>query len=52
MTTPDKYMMTALTMSTMFVIFNIVAVLSGSATIYYSQIEQYIFDSLAIFGLS
>jgi hypothetical protein len=52
MTTPDKYMMTALTISTMFVIFNIVAVLSGSATTYYSQIEQYIFDSLSIFDLS
>ena len=52
MTTPDKYMVTALTMSTLFVIFNIVAVLSGSATTYYSQIEQYIFESLAVFDLS
>ena len=42
MTTPDKPMMIALTISTAFVIFNIVAVLSGSATTYYSQIEQYI----------
>ncbi len=41
MTTPDKPMMIALTISTAFVIFNIVAVLSGSATTYYSQIEQY-----------
>ena len=52
MITPDKHMMIALTMSTTFVIFNIVAVLSGSATTYYSQIEQYILDSLPIFGLS
>ena len=52
MTTPNKHMMIALTISTTFVIINIVAVLSGTATTYYSQIEQYIFESLPIFGLS
>jgi hypothetical protein len=38
-------MAVALTMSTVFTIVNIIAVTSGSAEIFYSQIEQ-IIDSL------
>ena len=49
MTASNKHMMIALTISSMLVLFNIIAVLSGSATSYYNQIEQYIFDALPVF---
>ena len=52
MTFSNKYLMIALSISTMLVIFNIIAVLSGSATTYYSQIEQYIFDYLPTLDFS
>ena len=52
MTIPGKHMMIALTISTMLVIVNIVAVLSGSATTYYSQIDQLVFDLLPTFDFS
>lgn len=52
MTFSNKHLMIALSISTMFVIFNIIAVLSGSATTYYSQIEQTIFDLLPILDFS
>ncbi|MBE9560826.1 MAG: hypothetical protein IMF15_08550 [Proteobacteria bacterium] len=42
MTHPTKTMALALTLSTMFVIFNIVAVTQGTAENYYSQIEHFI----------
>ena len=42
MTHTTKTMALALTLSTMFVIFNIVAVTQGAAEGYYSQIEHFI----------
>ena len=46
MTHPKKHMAVALTISTMFVIFNIIAVTQGTAENYYSQIEQFIVSLL------
>ena len=46
MTHPTKTMAAALTVSTMFVIFNIIAVTQGSAEAYYSQIENLIVSLL------
>ena len=42
MTHPKKHMVVALTASTMFVIFNIIAVTRGTSENYYGQIEQFI----------
>ena len=42
MTHPTKTMAAALTVSTMLVIFNIIAVTQGAAEVYYSQIEHFI----------
>jgi len=42
MTHPEKQMMVALAISSIFVIFNIIAVMTGKADIYYSHIEQLI----------
>lgn len=52
MHTAEKRMVFALTLSTLFIIFNIVAVISGSATTYYSQIDQIIFNALPIINFS
>ena len=52
MTISNKHMMIALIIATLFVIFNIVAVLSGSATAFYSQIDQLVFDLLPTFDFS
>jgi hypothetical protein len=52
MTISNKQMMIALTLSIMFVIVNIVAVISGSATTFYSQIDQLVFDLLPTFDFS
>lgn len=52
MSTSEKHMVIALTLSSLFIIFNIVAVLTGSATIYYSQIHQFLFDALPTLNLS
>ena len=46
MTQPTKTMALALAVSTMFVIFNIVAVTQGTAENYYSQLEHFIADLL------
>ncbi|MBE9567317.1 MAG: hypothetical protein IMF14_01385 [Proteobacteria bacterium] len=37
-----KQMAAALSLSTIFVIFNIIAITTGSATIFYSQLEAFI----------
>jgi len=42
MTNSEKQMMAALTISSILVIFNIIAVMIGKADIYYSHIEQLI----------
>ena len=42
MTNPTKTMTLALGISTMLVIFNIIAVTQGSAENYYSEIEHFI----------
>ncbi len=42
MTVTEKHLTVALTLSTMFIIFNIVAVTQGVAADYYSQIVQLI----------
>jgi len=52
MTTSEKHMLVALTLSALFIIFNIIAVLSGSATTYYSQIDQFISNILPILNVS
>ena len=44
MTISNKHMMITLIIATMFVIFNILAVLSGTATTFYSQIDQLVFN--------
>jgi len=49
MTAPDKHMVTALTISTILVIFNIVAVAEGSAAIYYTHMENLISNLMPIF---
>ncbi len=46
MTHPEKQMVTALTISSVFVIFNIIAVMMGKADIYYSHIEQFLVNLL------
>ncbi len=46
MTTSKKHLVIALTLSTLFIVFNIVAVLSGSAATFYSQIDQFILGTL------
>ncbi len=40
--TSEKHMLIALAVSTMFIIFNIIAVIQGTAATYYSQLEQLI----------
>ena len=52
MTTAEKHMVIALALSTLFIIFNIFAVISGSAATYYSQIDQLIFNILPTFKFS
>jgi hypothetical protein len=52
MNTSDKNMLIALTLSALLVFFNIVAVLSGSATTYYSKIDQFIFNILPMLSAS
>ncbi len=42
MTHPEKQMITALAISSILVIFNIIAVMTGKADIYYSHIEQFL----------
>ncbi len=42
MTNPTKTMTLALSISTMLVLFNIIAVTQGSAENYYSEIEHFI----------
>ena len=42
MTAPKKHIVIALTVSTTLILFNIVAVTSGSADAYYSQVEHII----------
>ncbi len=42
MTHPEKQMMVALAISSIFVVFNIITVMMGKADIYYSHIEQLI----------
>ena len=42
MTHPEKQMIVALAISSIFVVFNIIAVIMGKADIYYSHIEQLI----------
>lgn len=42
MTVPEKHIIVALAVSTTLVLFNIVAVTSGSADTYYSQVENVI----------
>ncbi len=37
---PEKQMAVALIVSSMFVVFNIIAVMMGKADIYYSHLEQ------------
>ena len=39
---PEKRIVIALTISTMFIIFNIFAVTQGTAADYYGQLEQFI----------
>ena len=46
MTHPTKTMALALTVSTMLIVFNIIAVTQGTAENYYSQIEQFIVSLL------
>jgi hypothetical protein len=46
MTHPTKTMAAALTVSTMLIVFNIIAVTQGAAENYYSQIEQLIVSLL------
>lgn len=52
MTTTEKRMVIALTLSTLFIIFNMIAVISGSAATYYSKIEQIIFNVLPAINVS
>ena len=52
MTTAEKRMVIALTLSTLFIIFNMIAVISGSAATYYSQLEQIIFNVLPAINVS
>ena len=50
MTTSEKRMLIALTVSTLFIVFNTIAVLSGSVSTYYSLIDQLIFYVLPVFN--
>jgi hypothetical protein len=52
MTISNKHMMIALSFATMFVIFNIIAVLSGTAITFYSKIDQLVFELLATVNFS
>ena len=52
MSNSEKKMLIALTLSTVFTIFNIIAVLTGSAITYYSQIHQFLFDALPMLNFS
>jgi len=47
MTAPEKHLVIALTVSTTLVLFNIIAVTSGSADVYYSEVEQFLLNFLA-----
>jgi len=40
----EKHIVIALTLSTTLVLFNIIAVTSGSADIYYSEVEQFLLN--------
>jgi len=42
MTHPEKHILTALTVSTTLVIFNIIAVTQGTADPFYHQLEQFV----------
>ena len=46
MTYPQKQMAITLTVSSIFVIFNIIAVMLGKADIYYSHIEHFFVNLL------
>jgi len=46
--TSEKSLLLALTVSTVVIIFNIIAVSQGTAEIYYSQLEQVIINLLHI----
>ncbi len=46
MTYPEKQMAAALTISSIFVIFNIIAVMLGKADIYYRHIEHFFVNLL------
>jgi len=46
MSHPEKQMVVALTVSSIFVIFNIIAVMLGKADIYYSHIEHFLVNLL------
>lgn len=52
MTISNKHMMFALIIATIFVILNIIAVLSGTAITFYSKIDQLVFDLLPTVNLS
>jgi hypothetical protein len=52
MTISNKHMMIALIIATMFVIFNIIAVLSGTAITFYSKLDQLVFELLPTFNFS
>jgi len=41
MTILEKHIVIALTVSTLLILFNIIAVTTGSADAYYSQVEQF-----------
>ena len=48
MTHSNKHMVVALTVSSALIIFNIIAVTQGTTGDYYSQIKQFIVNSLAM----
>jgi hypothetical protein len=48
MTHSRKHMAIALTVSTILIIFNIIAVTQGTTDNYYSQIKQFIVSSIAL----
>lgn len=46
MTYPEKQMAAALTISSIFIIFNIIAVIQGEADTYYQHIEHFLVNIL------
>ena len=46
MTHPERNMVVVLAISTVFVVFNIVAVTQGTAEVFYSEIEQFVISLL------